>query len=259
MLDSYRISSVSRVNGLIKLYPGLRPLADAMISKWSSTRQTAVGYAVDYLKDSTNKVKRAEFYRHIASTKLPSIQLVLRLRSHLFAKHTISAADAKEIISQVNNKNTQKVSQLDQVHQVDQAKVAQLGQVEVALVEQLLSDAATLTDIAKRAPHVPKEDWIDHGWIAVRMLDGGQRLVLIEIDALRDVQRPCTICEKKCSKRCGRCNAEFYCSSQCQKNDWQTKHQKLCNPKHKLAIEELRTILTLDFQPIVITAPPKQK
>lgn len=158
-------------------------------------------------------------------------------------KHSIGADDAKDLAKNALTRKS-KAPQLDE-------------QALISVTEQLLWDAETLCDIAKKSDKMEKEDWLDYGWMAVRMLDGGQKLMLVEIDALRDVQRECAGCRKPTSKRCARCNAEFYCSTDCQKAQWHNRHKAQCNPQHKIALEELRTILAADFQPIVITAPPK--
>mmetsp|Transcript_20515 Transcript_20515/g.43364 ORF Transcript_20515/g.43364 Transcript_20515/m.43364 type:complete len:143 (+) Transcript_20515:93-521(+) len=41
-------------------------------------------------------------------------------------------------------------------------------------------------------------------------------------------KRVCQVCQKEASKRCSRCNQAWYCSAECQKNDWK-KHKSVCN------------------------------
>lgn len=305
MLQSHKIHSLVRVNALIKLHPELRPLADSMIAKWSSIRSRAMEIAVDSIRNPNNVAKRQEFYRHVASTYLPSVELVLALRAQLLPHRNISPEDARDIAVRTHKQNSPLPLQTPPSPQpiplagesgpnlqpaavqtrglpqgtVDQKSAATPGEKDNGLEEeviqavatQLIDDAETLTDIANGvqkngAPSSPEEkvalseaDRIDHGWMAVQMLDGGQRLVLIEIAAMKDVQRKCMVCHKLCSKRCGRCNSTFYCSTHCQSQDWKNVHQNTCNTLHKSALEELRLILVQDFQPIVITCPPESK
>jgi hypothetical protein len=197
--------------------------------------------------------KRDEFYRHVASTRLPCIELVVALRAQLLPHKSIALAEAKEIAI----RNHKRPLELNQQQLNDQ--------IVEAVSEQLLADAQTITDIAQgftlsdkgEKVELGPEDRLEHGWMAVRMPDGGQRLVLVEIAALTDIERTCIICRKSCRKRCGRCNVAFYCSNECQTKDWkQNNHGSNCNPSHKTALHELRTILAHDFQPIVITCPP---
>lgn len=300
MVDAHKIRSLNRVNGLLKQYPNLRSLADSMIARWTTIRHKAMQVAVDSLRDRSNITKRDEFYRHIASTQLPCIELVVALRAHLLPHRSISFDQAKNIAIQLQthsaaantNKNPATTGKDEQKKEdVDSSGGGGGGvkldeQVLNAVADQLVIDAEVLTDIAKGVgyPDPPPQpsstaaaaaagsgdvkkvelaaiDRLEYGWMAVRMMDGGQRLVLVEIAALKDVTRPCSVCRKgSCTARCGQCNAAFYCSAACQTKHWDMNdgpaHRDECNPAHKTALQELRMILTQDFQPIVITCPP---
>lgn len=299
MLGSYKIHSLSRINAILKLYPELRPLADSMMSKWSGIRERALLAAVDSLRHPTDTKKRNEFYRHIASTRLPSIDLVLALRAHLLVARSLSLEDAKEI------------AKTTQTRQHDNSSQQLADDVITAVAQQLVADSEAIADIATGAgldlgpdpaatpatttttPAEPTpdaktnakgtnvdakedhvnaggagakggkvrlgaEDRLQYGWLAVQALDGGQRLVLVEIAGIKDAAKPCAVCKKSCTKRCASCNVAFYCSGDCQSAHWQSEHKEKCVAAHKAAMIEIRTILAKDFHPIVITCPPPQ-
>lgn len=256
MLASYKIRSYHQVNQLIQLHPTLRSLADSLMAYIENIRRKALIVAVDSIKQPENVTKRNEFYRHIASTRLPSIDLVLSLRSQLLIHRSMSLEEAKDVAIK------------NQTRHADQKQLE--DDVILAVAEQLVADAETLIDIAKGIGRVDDDghdgssfkkielsesDKLEYGWMAVQMLDGGQRLVLVEISALL-FKKSCDGCFKKQThKRCGRCLTKFYCSTDCQKNGWE-QHKSECKQECKMVIQELLTILAHDFQPIVITCPP---
>ena len=41
----------------------------------------------------------------------------------------------------------------------------------------------------------------------------------------------CHVCGAATNARCGKCRKRFYCSRECQKEDWQNNHQHLCQPE----------------------------
>ena len=251
MVDAHKIHSMSRVNNLLKSFPELRPLADSMINRWTAIRLKAMQIAVASLQDPGNVPKRDEFYRHIASTHLPCIELVVALRAHLLPNRSISKQEALNIAIQTQVRTPTSVMAKDEEKAEGAAAAAAAAarldeQVLNAVADQLMMDAEVLTDIAKgvgvaasneaelddsKKVPLPLSDRIDHGWWAVRMLDGGQRLVLVEIAVFKDITKPCTVCgQGKCSARCGRCNTTFYCSSDCQTKHWTLTHNQQCKP-----------------------------
>jgi hypothetical protein len=248
---SARISSLSRVNGLVGLHEVvLRPLADAMLARWEKIRQQAVDVLVDSLRHPRDPVKRKALYKHIASSQIPTVELVIALRNHLLVHRHLSDSTAKSIVV---------------AHQPDPTVSKE---VLDAVSNEMLQETETLIDIAKGIGYdtdtkqtddsnskkvaLSSEDKLDYGWLAV-----DKRLVLIEIGAFKDIERPCAFCKKnKASKRCSRCHVEFYCDKTCQTNHWD-QHKLQCNPTHKQTLQELRTCLTQDFLPIVITCNDK--
>jgi hypothetical protein len=91
-------------------------------------------------------------------------------------------------------------------------------------------------------------DWV---WVMLRMPDGGMRLVLVELGALRE-DHPCAVCRKPCSMQCQDCRVAFYCSATCQSAAW-SAHQIVCTPSLRAAGQELRDILSREFRPLVIS------
>ena len=45
---------------------------------------------------------------------------------------------------------------------------------------------------------------------------------------------PCSVCSKEASKKCSNCKLQFYCSKQCQKEDWKN-HKAICKEVSKAA------------------------
>ena len=44
----------------------------------------------------------------------------------------------------------------------------------------------------------------------------------------------CSVCSKEASKKCSKCKLQFYCSKQCQKEDWKN-HKAICKEVSKAA------------------------
>ncbi|CAD6444676.1 25b47abe-3111-4d47-b8a6-6496d51a7e3f [Sclerotinia trifoliorum] len=47
--------------------------------------------------------------------------------------------------------------------------------------------------------------------------------------------------ERENLKNCARCKATWYCSAQCQKVDWRSRHKKWCKEPQKLSAEQTST------------------
>ena len=48
-----------------------------------------------------------------------------------------------------------------------------------------------------------------------------------------DHDRLCEMCEQECATSCSRCRLVYYCSVDCQRQDWKEGHRKICKPRPK--------------------------
>jgi len=128
----------------------------------------------------------------------------------------------------------------------------------IALATMAIAKFATNPDycwkMTKSDPHPCVDDpvqidldLIDEGWpvesfiatVQHRFNSGGRMLSPDEMeDTTTEGGRDCNFCQKpktvmkkegKLLKKCTRCEAIYYCSKQCQRNDW-VRHKKYCRP-----------------------------
>lgn len=62
--------------------------------------------------------------------------------------------------------------------------------------------------------------------LGTTVTDDGHRVMSMHETRLRFV---CAVCAAPCNSRCKRCEAVFYCTTECQKSAWK-QHKKVCTP-----------------------------
>ena len=258
-VDICEMTSRVELDKLLVNYPDLRVLADEMIKSWSSLRREALELAVHGMEGTATfgKIVEEEFRRHVAETKIPTLNVLSAMRQCLLVNRSLTKEAAREIT-------------------VKCCKERVPESVIVAVMDQIMKESETLIDIAKGVGYPPdydesknepgvkvekiplgEKDKINFGFL---MMPDVSKLILIEIAAMRDVTQPCSVCKTLASKVCSLCSCVFYCSKQCQNSDWLKQHKTNCKPIHKHVVKNIRHILAQEFNPIVITfKQPKSK